>query len=256
MNERSVGKSLAAAGLAALFAAGCTTGRLPEPGAGATPDTVRGVASVADAKLLTLGMNMGPAEGPEAATVAEAIRRAVEGRLAGDGFALGSGAPDVVISLAVKPSLFDQSGNFYRFDGTVSASVERAWDKRKLGGEDIAVKGERGLGREEALRKLSDQLAGETAQFISESCAPARAGVAASDVTVRRPPLARHDDDYASKFIGTVMAMPGVVYCALVSHDYGSKTLVFRVVYLADAFPEGLLNRLSQTEALSVKPRD
>ena len=51
-------------------------------------------------------------------------------------------------------------------------------------------------------------------------------------------------------------ALPGVIYCAQVAHAYDTRTLTFRVVYLADAMPAGLLNRLATIGSLHLKPRN
>ncbi|HRU07504.1 MAG TPA: hypothetical protein P5137_17210, partial [Candidatus Brocadiia bacterium] len=91
-------------------------------------------------------------------------------------------------------------------------------------------------------------------------------GLAVQDVTIRRPWLVGrdpntvwiHDRDpeYAQRFIAAVRQIRGVVYCAMVAHDYDQRALTFRVVYLADALPEGLLNRLANMKDLKIKPRN
>ena len=73
-------------------------------------------------------------------------------------------------------------------------------------------------------------------------------------MTVRRPWLSTRDPEYAQRLIQAVKAQRGVVYCAMVAHDYETKVLTFRIVYLAEAMPEGVLNRLASMKDLAIKP--
>lgn len=164
--------------------------------------------------------------------------------------------PDICVQLAVHSSEFDRSGNYLRYEGTVEAGVNRTWDNKRLGYDTISVRGKRGLGADEALRNLTAELAEAAAARLTTFARPEQSGLAVMDVTVRRPWLTARDFDYAQRFIQAIKAQRGVIYCALVAQDYDTKTLTFRVVYLAEAMPEGILNRLASLRELKIKPRN
>ena len=165
-------------------------------------------------------------------------------------------SPDITVKLKVRSSEFDRAGNYVRYEGTVEAGVNRNWDQKRLGFETFSARGKRGLGEDESLRNLTAQLAEPATAFVQRAARPEQTGLAVLDVTIRHPRLSMFNPEYAGKFIQTVKGQRGVIYCALVANDYGNRTLTFRVVYLADAMPEGLLNRLGTQSELNIKPRN
>lgn len=187
---------------------------------------------------------------------AEAIRQAVEGRLANDGYKLTPEAPDIKVRLAVRSTEFDRAGEYIRYEGTVEASINRVWDDKRLGFDSLSTRGKRGLGADEATRNLTADLADRTSAFVIKSARPEQTGLAALDVTIRRPWLTTNDPEYAQRFIHAVKRQRGIIYCAMVADDYANRAMVFRVVYLADAMPEGLMNRLATMDGLHIKPRN
>ncbi len=222
----------------------------PPPVSGKTvPDTMAAEASaeaVGHFNFLVQTSGSGPAE---------AIRQAVEGRLAAAGYKLSADAPDIVVQLAVRASEFDRAGNYVRYEGTVEAGVNRTWDRKRLGFDSVSVRGKRGLGADEALRNLTGDLSDGTANLVMKFARPEQAGLAVMDVTVKRAWLTTRDPEYAQRFIQAMKAQRGAVYCALVAQDYETRTLTFRLVYLAEAMPEGVLNRLATMKDLGIKPR-
>ena len=248
-----------AVGAGCLLGTGCTnTGRnsstivtpvTPPPISGRPiPDSMAAEASaeaVSHFNIQVTASGGGPAE---------AIRQVVEGRLADNGYKLNADVPDIKIRLGVRSTEFDRAGNYIRYEGTVEAGVNRVWDDKRLGFESISARGKRGLGADEATRNLTADLAERTAAFLMKSARPEQSGLAAMDVTVRRPWLSTRDPEYAQRLIQAVKAQRGVVYCAMVAHDYETKVLTFRIVYLAEAMPEGVLNRLASMKDLAIKP--
>jgi len=121
------------------------------------------------------------------AAPADAVRQTVEGRLAADGYKLNAEAPDLLVHLAVRSAEFDRAGEYLRYEGTVEAGVNRTWDSKRLGFDNLSVRGKRGLGADEAMRNLTVELAAATAAFVAKAARPEQAGLAALDVTIRRP---------------------------------------------------------------------
>jgi hypothetical protein len=251
-----------AAGLGSLLLMGCqsatsTSSASPTTPTTAPPDSGRtlpdGMAAEASAETVRHFNFVVKATGD---APANAVRQAVEGRLAAAGYKLNADAPDILVQIAVRSSEFDRSGGYLRYEGTSEAGVNRSWDNKRLGFDTVSVRGKRGLGADEAMRNLTSELSEGTAALVMNFARPEQSGLTAVDITVKRPWLKTHDPEYAQQFIRTVKQQPGVVYCALVPHDYDTKTLTFRIVHLADAMPEGVLNRLVSQRELGLKPRN
>lgn len=223
----------------------------PPPISGRTlPDTMAAEASVEAVKHFNIQVTATGA-GP-----VESIRQSVEGRLVESGCKINNAAPDITVQLKVRSAEFDRSGGYIRYEGTVEAGVDRAWDQKRLGFEPISARGKRGLGEDEAMRNLTAQLSEPVSSFVLQVARPEQTGLAVLDVTVKHPRLTPFDPEYAGRFINIVRSQKGVIYCALVAHDYDNRVLTFRVAYFADSMPEGLLNRLAALTELNIKPRN
>ena len=238
--------------LVTTLAQGCATrGRI---GGANTPDSISSVAAESQARLLNVQVSASPQGEKEASSVANSVKSAVEGKLAAKGFAVNDTSPDIKVALNVGVNLFDQSGGYYRYEGNVDASVQRTRDTKILGQTVVAAKGDRKLGQSSALQAVSGKLGADTADWVAGVATPLQSGLSANDITIKRPLLTRDDPAYVKMFVDTVGAIDGVLSCTLVSQNYGSKTMVFRVVYYKDSFPEGLLNRLATIQDLGIKP--
>ena len=116
------------------------------------------------------------------------------------------------------------------------------------------------------MRNLVTDLTSGAADQVMKFAQPEQSGLAVMDVTINRPWLADRDADtlgindrdpqYTQRFIAAAKRLRGVVYCALVGHDYKTRSLTFRLVYLAEAMPEGVVNRLATLEEIKIKPRN
>ena len=241
----------------------------PPPVTGATiPDTMAAEASAEAVKHFNIKI---VAEGSDNA---ELLRQSLEGRLAAAGYVISPEAPDILVKLSVNTTLFDREGGgtangqeysgYARYQGRVNADITRTWDGRKIGFAPLTVRGKRGLGEEEARQNLTAQLADQAAPFVIEAARPELTGLAVNDVVIHRPWLTRNDlagqnpwhgrndPEYVRNFIATTKAQSGVIYCALVAEDYHTGALTFRVVYLADSMPDGLVNRLAAIPNLKI----
>ena len=245
------------AGFIALLAAGCateTTPPVPDSVISSTPVSGRPIpntmAAMASSEVVSqLNIHLTASGGG----VAEAVRLGTAGQLTAAGFKLNPAAPDITIAIAVRSTLLDRTGDYFRYEGSAEVSILRSWDHKRLGIEHVSVRAQRGLGADAATANLAAELATATAQVATRILQPAQTGLAASDVTVKRNDLASSDAPYVQHFISTVKAQRGVIYCALVAQDLPAKKLTFRIVYLADALPEGLLNRLVTLQTLQLK---
>ncbi|MEI6150194.1 MAG: hypothetical protein WCS01_13925, partial [bacterium] len=179
----------------------------------------------------------------------------LESELAKKEFRLDNKAADLKIDLNVKIVLFDQSGEYYRYNGDIESVVTRADNAKVLGRQTFHAEGPRALGSQSALRGLADKLTPELDKWVLATCTAVRSELAAEDVLVQRrlPNLASGDPAYALHFTKTVDELPGVVSCTLVAQDYAARTMTFRVVYDKNAFAGGFMNRLLTIEQLGLK---
>lgn len=252
--NKGFGLEVAAMVVAAGLLTGCaSTGRMaPAGGSGVVADTAAPASAATAAALLNVQVGA-----REQDPVSVAVRDAVKGRLTGENFQMAEDLPDLRVTLDVTTKPFDQSGNYWVFDGQVDASVTRMFDQRLLGRETLTARGERKLGKEEAQEAVGGALASKTASWVAGVAASGKSGLAANDITIRRyllNRLSRDDAEYARFFISRVAQVDGVVSCVVASQDYATHTVTFRVVYYAQKFPEGLLNRLAAMDDLGIKP--
>ena len=236
-----------------LMVSGCAThGKIGSPVA---VDNNGSLAVEAATRLLNVEVKTRPGDS-NAEQVAQAVRKAIEGELASKRFAMDAKEPDILVEFGVDITPFDKSGNYYRFNGKGDVKAVRSRDGRLLGQRVVSVSGERKLGLSESLSGLSEKMGAEMAKWAVDACLPLQTELGANDITVHRrlPSLAMNDPKYVAKFVERVNAMKGIVSCRMVQQDYDSRTVVFRVVYYRDLFPEGLLNRLSLDKELEIWP--
>ena len=243
--------ALLAAGLA--FTQGCgTVATTASPSQ--TVETVNPTAAESFVRLLNASVNCRAGD-DTAKPVAGALQSSAEGELAKQGFRLDNTATDLRIALDVKTVLFDQSGEYYRYNGDVEAVVTRADNAKVLGRQTFHAEAPRALGSQPALRGLADKLTPDVNRWILATCTAVRTELSAEDVVVHRrlPSLASGDPAYALEFAKTVGSLPGVVSCNLAAQDYATRTMTFRVVYDKTAFAGGFFNRLLTIDRLGLK---
>jgi hypothetical protein len=251
-------------------------------------DTMEPEATVEEVKHFNICVEPFPAD----SELAQSVKRSVEGRLADEGYKITDAAPDIRVKLYVESSVFSRTGSggsddtksvydhpnpnnsttdytgYVRYEGTVNADITRVWGHKKIGFVPITVRGQRGLGDKTALRNLSEQLVDQATPVIVNAARPELTGLAVKDVIIRRPWMISHDikpsvdprapwvtssnPEYAQNFVETVSSLSGVVYCAMVAEDYSNSSMTFRVVYLADAMPAGLINGLAAQKEFKI----
>ena len=272
MQMRLVRTAWLALGSGAILLTGCSsvstsnpatpaTPMTPPPVSGRTvPDTMAAEASAEAVRHFNFVVTVA-GSGPT-----EALRQAVEGRLAAAGYKMNTDAPDIRVQLAMRTSEFDRAGDYLRYEGTVEAGVNRTWDSKRLGFDSVSVRGKRALGADAAQRNLTGELSDGAAALVMKFARPEQTGLAVMDVTIKRPWLVGRDPatlwvydrdpEYTQRVIAAVKKLRGVIYCAMVAHDYNARALTFRIVYLADAIPEGVLNRLATLDDIKIRPRN
>jgi hypothetical protein len=185
----------------------------------------------------------------------DAVQNRVQGKLADNGFQLTPSLPDIQVNISVETSQFDQSGNYYLFQGAYQAEILRVWDKRVLSKTEETVKGERKLGKTEATRSVHAKLAEAASVWIAAVCTPERSGLAVSDITISRPAGKKDHAAYARRAIRLIKEQDGVAACEQLREDETGR-MVFRVVFFRSKFPEGMLNRLVSIPELEIETKE
>ena len=169
------------------------------------------------------------------------------------GFRMDPSAPDLTVSARAKTDLFDKSGNYYVYEGRATMRVTRDCDSSLIGEKTVSARGERKLEKEKALQSIGSKLASASRAWLTQKAKPANAGVKSVKLAVERAWRLGSDARYSRELIRTVSAIPGIVSCRQVSHDYAGRKMVFRIAYIEDHFPEGMLNRLINERDLNLK---
>lgn len=264
-NGRCEGKtSLLLACLAAGLLQGCTTMRRVEPTHRHEPMTPQPQAGhAAQEHVQMINMKMQPTGGNAAGEqVARRIASQAEGVILAQGYTIAQHSPEVVIGLRADVSEFDRSGNYYRHEGTLDATVSMPATGRMVGTRSFTERGERKLGEAESLRGTADQLAQPAVEWLQTLTGNLSREIGVTDIIVRRTGVARRisrtagadDADYAGMFIRRVNALAGVISCELVEQNYRTNEIRFRVMYHRRSFPEGVLNRLIGYSELELRP--
>jgi type IV pilus biogenesis protein CpaD/CtpE len=244
---------LAVAGLVS----GCaSTGGMTAPVAEGNPDNA---VAPATAEMRYLNVSVASSSlNKDGKLVASRLERAVRDKLAANGLPMRSAAPDILLSMAVDAKSFDQSGEYHVYRVRVQATAQTtAAPVKDLGMKTLEIKSDRKLGKDEALLNAADKLSNDAVAWSVSMVDPSRSELLANDLTVEAPwyKTRRGQADYARNFVKEVSGLAGVVNCRLVSHDYANKIMVYRVVYMRDAYPAGVLNYLATKNKLNIKPK-
>jgi hypothetical protein len=194
------------------------------------------------------------AKTPEAKSLAELVESQTAGRLIAKGQVLKPSLADVLLELSVNQTVFDQSGEFILLDGEVDGTIKRLYDGQLLAHDRLTARGKRELGMDKAVASLGEVLVPKIDNWVDNAIKPGRIPMAASIINVKRArtidftPGSRLNAEYAEKFVNHVSALPGVMKCELVGEVPDERLLKFRVIYLKDFVPAGLLNKILATK--------
>ena len=242
---------LGAVGLA--LAQGCATTRVISDPVGQPP--TESARPVAESAVRQLNVHVATAGKDNLSRdAALSVQDLLESRLVDEGYTVDAGYVDIHVDLDAAVEVFDRSGNYIVYDGVLAAEVNRTGDEKLLAGRKFTGRGDRALGEAKAMDNLVGTFAGTAGDWLISSLSPTRTGVGVEDITVQRVWYSPGRPDYATVFVEEVNRLDGIVSCQLVSHDRSTRTMVFRVGFFRDRFPDGLLNRLALIPALHLKP--
>jgi hypothetical protein len=183
---------------------------------------------------------------PTGLPLADALGQRLTGYLTAQGMTLTPQAPDVIVTLAPVESIFDESGEYFLLEGRATGSVLSAADGKQLSSQAFSVRGKRALGRDAARLALVDAFLPELQAWVTRAATPGSIPLAACEVRIGRPffSWSANDPRYIQTFVKKIGAMPGVRRCELLTQNTDSRVCTFRIVYMKETYPEGILNAI------------
>jgi len=246
---RAFGFSLMGLIILALIA-GCSTPPKPDP---VMPPVAMNTA-VGDKGFLNIKITSSGGNA-DSERIAKVVADVLSSQLSAQGFTLASGEnPDVTVAVIAQAREFDRSGNYLVYDGSIGLESRRVCDGKLLGATNVTARSERKLDAGPALDSLGAKLAAGLGNWSARSITMQSAGLAASALHVTCIGKQEQDAAYAKMFVDRVSALPGMVKCTVLSHDYTARNMTFRMVYFMDKFPDGVYTRLLAMPELYLKP--
>lgn len=220
----------------------------------ATGTAIGGDGLVAAGAVGRLNVNIAPAgSSKEDRAVATRVGEALSSGLVAKGMRMAPEPGDIEIALRGDVREFDKTGNYYVYDGEIVSRISRTGDGKVVASRTFSDRGERGLGQQAALDAVSGQLADQVVPWTHESITSHSTGLGVEDITVTRVWYSGDKPEYSGLFTDTVSSLRGVISCTLSEENRAERSMTFRTVYIRDAFPEGLLNRVLSTPSLKLK---
>lgn len=184
--------------------------------------------------------------------LAGSVETQVQGKLNQQGLQVTPQGGDLSVGITVSSALFDQSGNYYRWEGTADTSIRRNVDLSTVESKLINVRASRKLGEAAARDVLVAELSRETADWVAGNMGDKSLQLSANDIQIKVP-FYKNAASYTKTFIREVRQVPGVANVMLVQQDSAQKLLTFRVVYFQNKIPEGILYRIARIDELNIR---
>lgn len=184
------------------------------------------------------------------------LKSAAESRLAARGFDVSpTMPPDYTAAFSVSRREEAKLAEWLVYGGTVDARVTDATTGRLVANTTLRAKGERGLGESKAEDSLGNVLAPMLAEWMIKTVpsrkipvpAPQTPNVAVMMLTLSPADPTEPQNDVLvaqRRFMDAVGRYPGIVSCRLAKEIPASRAFVFRVEYMPEQFPGGLLNTI------------
>jgi hypothetical protein len=223
----------------------------PQPPAGQggqVPGGERGV--VVDVKEARVPLNTGVKVVAGAGSDLEAglVETYARGRLADEGYRVGSGKDDdLTLTLETSCELFSELGNYRIYEGTLKARLElKGGEARTLGEASFPARGVRGLGEAQAHRNLADDMDAQLAGWLRRTLNPEAMEFTAARVGLTFAAPIETAEDF--KAIETIQkgfeGLPGVRSAALFDQDNETGRVAWTIVYERAKLPTGPWNAL------------
>lgn len=182
------------------------------------------------------------AEGSE--SLAEQVGSWARGRLADLGCRPESGkAADLTLKLKTSSRLYDQTLNWWMFEGEVTAALAlHGGEARLLGEESFDAQGARGRGETPALRNLAYQMEDQLGPWLRKTLESLHAEFAAErlEVVLADPVALPEDYRTIAAIQAGLDALEGVRRAEIVERNDAAGRVVWKVVYDRGLVPMGV----------------
>lgn len=154
---------------------------------------------------------------------------------------------DIIVTVNPVRTVFDRSGEYAVFEGTVQVVVQVVGSEQRILGDKVfSFRGKRGLGNLQADKNLAAAAAPKVIEWLGEVLKPSVVGLEA--ITFRLSlgcPVQEVGDLAAPEAIRRAAAALKGVRCATLEFEDDAKGLfTYRAVYEKAEFPGGFLNTL------------
>ena len=220
------------------------------------PNDIPQPPPAAHAKRKPVAVVKASAADAKANGLAATMKASAERDLASRGFDVTSRAkPDSILSLAVSRRVAADLAEWRVCEGKVDARVTDAATGTIVADTSISAKGERGLGVAKAEENLARALQGPLSGWLAKAMPARKIPVQEVPQPVRSVMMVTLSPADSAADPGEVLAVqrrfmdavgthPGILSCRLAQEIPAQRAFVFRVEYLPEQFPGGLLNTL------------
>ena len=190
------------------------------------------------------------------------MRTNVEGALAASGYRVVYDKPaEILVYGRLRAQRINSRGTRVAWSGMVDWEVTRAPEVNAITGQkmtDVVAKkrfdAKSGDSRSnaDAQKALADRLANESVRFAKEGVQRVGGKMRCSTLTVANAWQPQDAPGYPTLFTQRVSAMPGVYSCRVVATDNAARSITAEVIFDADAYPDGFVNRLYLDPELNI----
>ncbi len=224
-----------------------------------TPDVIgKGISSTEKLELLSISVDLNGAD-DLTDSIAYNLDTSLKSALVEKGIKVEDKDTDLILAAKVRCREFDQSGNFYLYEGDLLSQLKLRDYKNLLAAKSFEVKGKRELGRQKAIDSCVKELEKKFVPWAVDSLENMRFDLVVSKITFSnlRGKLfnSAHQiqSEKVKKIVDTIEKIDGIYTCELVESSYNKRNATFKIVYDKDKFKAGILTILDCDDDLNIK---
>lgn len=198
----------------------------------------------------------------KASTFKRLLQTNVEGALAKSGYRVVYDRPaEILVYGTLRARKVNSRGTRVAWNGEADMEITRAPEVNAITGQtmrDVVAKqrfdAKSGDARSDAdaQKALADRLTQSLADFARTGVRKVAGKMQRCTLTVANAWLPYDDSGYPTLFTQRVSSMPGVLSCRIVATDNAVRTMTAEIMFDAEAYPDGFVNRLYQVPDLNI----
>ena len=195
-------------------------------------------------------------------TFKRCVQTNIEGALSASGYRVVYDKPaEILVFGTLRARKSNSRGTRVAWTGEADMEITRAPEVNAINGQtmrDVVAKqrfdAKSGDARSDAdaQKILSDRLTASLSGFASKGIRKVAGKMRGCTLTIANAWHPYDDPGYPTLFTQRVSAMPGVHRCRVVATDNAARTMTAEVVFDADAYPDGFVNRLYLVKDLNL----